>query len=284
MTVLDNVAYGLKQRKVGKEERYKQAQRGARARAPDRARAGQARAALRRHAAARRARPRARHEPEGAAARRAARRARPQAAQGDAGRAQADPARRRHHVHRRDARPGGGDGDGRPHRRHERRPHRPARRPLRDLRPPGDAVRGGLHRRDEPPRGHARARRRAAGLRRRRGALRHRARRARGARPASACASACGPRRSTPTPAARARRPPARRRWCSATTFRSWRCWRRARSSSPCQRRAGDEGLERHLPRRQAVARAGARPRRCSSAPRTASPTARPAEPVEVQA
>ena len=34
--------------------------------------------------------------------------------------------------------------------------------PVGDLRPPGDAVRRRLHRRDEPPRGHARARRRPA--------------------------------------------------------------------------------------------------------------------------
>ena len=131
MTVLDNVAYGLKQRKVGKDERYRQANEALELVRPDRPRAGQAGAALGRHAAARRARARARDEPEGAAARRAARRARPEAPQGDAGRAQAHPARRRHHVHRGHARPGGGDGDGRPHRRHERRPDRPARRALR---------------------------------------------------------------------------------------------------------------------------------------------------------
>ena len=102
--------------------------RGARAGPPHGPRAGEARRALGRHATAGRARARAGDEAEGAAARRAARRARPEAAQGDAGRAQADPARRRHHVHRGHARPGGGDGDGRPHRRHERGPHRPARR------------------------------------------------------------------------------------------------------------------------------------------------------------
>ena len=61
MTVLDNVAYGLKQRKIGREDAAPHGGRGARARAADRARAGQAGAALGRHAAARRARPRARH-------------------------------------------------------------------------------------------------------------------------------------------------------------------------------------------------------------------------------
>ena len=58
-------------------------------------RAAQAAPALGRPAAARRARPRARQQPAGAAARRAARRARPQAPQADAARAEADPARAR---------------------------------------------------------------------------------------------------------------------------------------------------------------------------------------------
>ena len=56
----------------------------------------------------------------GAAARRAARRARPEAAPGDAGRAQGAPARARHHVRLRHARPGGGADDERPHRRLQR--------------------------------------------------------------------------------------------------------------------------------------------------------------------
>ena len=64
---------------------------------------------------------------QGAAARRAARRARPQAPRADAGRAEADPARARHHLHLRHARPGGGAHPLRPHRRVQRRPHRAAR-------------------------------------------------------------------------------------------------------------------------------------------------------------
>ena len=121
MTVLDNVAYGLKQRKVDKAERRRQAAEALElVRLTGREQA-KPRAALGRHAAARRARARARDEAEGAAARRAARRARPQAPQGDADRAQEHPARRRHHVHRGHARPGGGDVDGRSHRRDERR-------------------------------------------------------------------------------------------------------------------------------------------------------------------
>ena len=104
--------------------------RGARARAADRARERAPERALRRPAPARRARARARQPARGAAARRAARRARPQAAQGDAGRAQGDPARGRHHVPLRHARPGGGARDVRPDRGHERR----RRRAVRDAR------------------------------------------------------------------------------------------------------------------------------------------------------
>ena len=101
MTVLDNVAYGLKQRKVGKERARAPRRRGAVARAPRRAARSarpnqlsggqQQRVALARALVL---------EPEGAAARRAARRARPEAAQGDADRAQAPAARGRHHLRR----------------------------------------------------------------------------------------------------------------------------------------------------------------------------------------
>ena len=119
---------GLGQRRVRAEvaegrRRRDQAprRRAARDRPPLRLRAPQAEPALRRPAAAGRARPRARQLPERAAARRAARRARPQAAPGDAARAQAHPARGRHHVRVRDARPGRGAHDERPHRGDERR-------------------------------------------------------------------------------------------------------------------------------------------------------------------
>ena len=118
--------------------------------------------ALGRQAPAGRAGPRAREPAVGAAARRAARRARPPAAQADAGRAQADPARGRDHVHLRDARPGGGAGHVRPHRGHARRRRRAARRARGDLRAPGQAVRGRLHRHLEPAAGDGRERRRAA--------------------------------------------------------------------------------------------------------------------------
>ena len=92
--------------------------RDRRARGP---RAAPPAAALGRPAAARRPGARARQPAGSAAARRAARRARREAAQADAARAEADPARARHDVRLRHARPGGGAGDVRPDRRHERR-------------------------------------------------------------------------------------------------------------------------------------------------------------------
>ena len=77
--------------------------------------------AVRRPAAAGRAGPSAGQPAERAAARRAARRARPQAPPGHAGRAEADPARGRHHVRLRHARPGRGADHVGPDRGHERR-------------------------------------------------------------------------------------------------------------------------------------------------------------------
>ena len=121
MSILDNVAYGLKQRKVGKRERHAARGRGARARAAHRPRQAPPGDALGRPAAARRAGARPRHEPARAAARRAARRARPEAPQGDADRAQAHPASGRDHVHLRDPRPGGGALDVGPRRGHVER-------------------------------------------------------------------------------------------------------------------------------------------------------------------
>ena len=86
--VLDNVAYGLMVKGVGKAERERE-RRGALAlvKLPGYGDAP-ARPALRRPAPARGARPRAGQPAEGAAARRAARRARPEAARADAGRAE----------------------------------------------------------------------------------------------------------------------------------------------------------------------------------------------------
>ena len=94
MSVLDNVAYGLKIKKRRPRRAPREGARGARDGAPPGRRRPQARAALGRPAPARRARARDRQPPARPAARRAARRAGPQAARGDAGRAQAHPAAR----------------------------------------------------------------------------------------------------------------------------------------------------------------------------------------------
>ena len=85
MNVLDNVAYGLMIKGVGKAERERQGARPLLAWSSSPAMGARARPALRRPAPARGARPRAGQRAEGAAARRAARRARPQAARADAG-------------------------------------------------------------------------------------------------------------------------------------------------------------------------------------------------------
>ena len=151
-TSSENVAFGLRRRKVPKQEITQRVAEALELVALEHRAKDTARAALGRHAPARRARPRARQPPVGAAARRAARRARPPAAQADAGRAQAHPARGRDHVHLRDPRPGGGARDVGPDRGHARR-HRPAARRARgDLRASREAVRGRLHRHLEPAR------------------------------------------------------------------------------------------------------------------------------------
>ena len=122
MDVAQNVGYGLRQKKVGKDEERRRVgealelvRLGGYEQAPDLGDVG-------RPAAARRARPGPREPADRAAPRRAARRARPQAAQGDAARAQGPPAGGRDHVRVRDPRPGRGADDERRHRRHARRP------------------------------------------------------------------------------------------------------------------------------------------------------------------
>ena len=143
---------------------------------------------------------------------------------------------------------------------------------LGDLRPPRDAVRGRLHRRDEPPRGHARARRRPPRRRRRRRALRDRPRRARGA----------GRRARAARRAARGgARPHARRGPPGDLPDRDG-----ARPRRAGRRAAGDRRRDRRAPaprgrraprgaRRPATrsGSAGARPPPCCSVPRTAPAT-----------
>ncbi len=149
-------------------------------------------------------------------------------------------------------------------------PDRPARRALRDLRPPGDAVRRRLHRRHEPPRGHARARRRAA--RRHGRAAPASASAASCARPrsASASGSACGPRRSTPTRRGEGTPATCQTAMVLGHNLQIVAVLETGEEVVARQRRAGDESLERASRRATSCGSAGARPRRCCSAPRTA--------------
>ena len=78
-------------------------------------------------------------------------RPRPQAAPGHAAGAETDPARGRDHLRVRHPRPGGGPDHVRPAGGDERRPDRAARQPARAVRAPGDPVRGQLHRDLEHP-------------------------------------------------------------------------------------------------------------------------------------
>ena len=131
LNVLDNVAYGLMVKGVGKAERAQGGRGGAGAGRAARLRRAQARPAFRRPAPARGAGPRAGQPAQGAAARRAARRARPQAARADAGGAEGAAEVARHHLRLRHPRPGRGAVDGRPRRRLQRRPDRAGRHAAR---------------------------------------------------------------------------------------------------------------------------------------------------------
>ena len=135
MTVAENVEYGLRVAKVAKGERATRRARRSRW-SGCRLRRAQAGRALGRPAPAGRASARDRQPARGAAARRAARRARPEAARADAGRAQADPGRGRDHLRLRDARPGRGADDVRPHRGLQRGSDRAGRHAGRGLRAP----------------------------------------------------------------------------------------------------------------------------------------------------
>ena len=224
MSVGENVAYGLKIKKVGGDERRRRAAEALGMVRLDGYEDRRPGAALRRPAPARRARPGAGQPPEGAAARRAARRARPQAAPADAAGAAHAPAGGPHHVRLRDARPGGGAHDERPPGRLQRRADRAGRRAGRGLRAPRQRVRGRLRRRLE----HRRARRRALHDPAREGAHPRRGRARR-----TGCASRTGRSATWPT-SARSRASSststraARYRWSGRTS----RCPRRRRSSS----------------------------------------------------
>ncbi len=164
LSIFDNIAFGLRRRKLPDAEvREKVGTMLELVELPG-LRGSQAQPALRRPAAAHRAGAGAGQQPAGPPPRRAARRPRPQAAQADAGGAQADPERGRHHLHLRDPRPGRGDDDVRPHRRHPSRQDRAARDPRGPLRAPGDRLRRPLPWREQPARREGRRQRRPVRL------------------------------------------------------------------------------------------------------------------------
>ena len=134
LSVFENIAFGLRRRGVKGASSTRRVDEALELVGVAGLGEAQAAPALGRPAAARGARPGARQQPARPPPRRAARRARPEAPQADAARAQAHPARGRHHLRPRHARPGGGDDDGRPDRRHERGPDRAARHAERALR------------------------------------------------------------------------------------------------------------------------------------------------------
>ena len=168
---VENVAFGLRERRVPAAEIERRVRRGPRARPPRPRGTAAPGAAVRGHAAAGGAGARARLPAARAPARRAAGRARQEAARGDARRAQRDPALGRHHHDLRHPRSGRGPRAVRPHRGDEPRPHRAARRAARGLRAPGHPVRRRLHRRVDRPAG-TRGDRRPASRRGRRAARR----------------------------------------------------------------------------------------------------------------
>ena len=198
LTIVDNVAYGLVNRRKGRDEiaapRRRAAEAGRPARTPARSIPAQLSGGQQQRIALARA---LATSPGSAAARRAAVRARRARARAPARRdprAAAAPRRDDDHGH---ARPGRGAVDGRPHRRDEPRRDRAGRHAAADLPRAGDAVRRRLRRQDQRPIGAV-----AEGggaLSRRRAAARRRARRARPSRRAPRCGCTCGPKTSSST-------------------------------------------------------------------------------------
>ena len=146
LTVLDNVAFGLKMRGKDKGERAISRRRHARARRAVRAPAQVRQRAVRRPAAAGRAGPGAGDPAAGAAAGRAVVGPRRQGARAAARRDPPRPARGRHDNTVRHARPGRGARRRRPGRGDEPGQARAAGRPRRAVRQPGDPVRRGVRR------------------------------------------------------------------------------------------------------------------------------------------
>ena len=146
MTVRENMGFALKLAKTDKAEIDSQGGGGRahpRPRAAPRPQAGEP---LRRPAPAGRHGPRDRARPEGVPDGRAAVEPRREAARADAHRGLADPAPARHDDGLRDPRPDRGDDARRPRGGHARRHHPAGRHAGEPLRPPGQPVRGRLHR------------------------------------------------------------------------------------------------------------------------------------------
>ena len=190
MTVFENIAFGLRVKKVADSEIRERVRRGGR-RAAYRAAARQASARmLGRREPARCARPHHRDQPVRFPDGRAAVEPRCQAQSRHAHRAQGAAQASQRHLRLRHPRPGRGHDDGRPHRRDEQGPHRAGRHAARNLQPAGDAVRGGLlrHADHEFPGRDRRGERQRAAL----SLGGHRAAAARyGARPMSRAAKSC---------------------------------------------------------------------------------------------
>ncbi len=223
MTVYDNLAFGLKLRKVPKADIDKRVQEAAGILDLGKLLAAQAEGAVRRPAPARRARPgdrpRAGRVPDG----RAAVEPRRQAARPDPGRDRPPPPAPQDDDGLRHPRPDRGDDDGDPDRGHERRAPPAGRHPAGALRHAGQPVRRRLHRQpgDELRRRDAERRRRRRDARgRRTSTCRSRPGCAnRSARPAGASSSpGSGPSTSTSARPARARRPSRSRPTSSSTS------------------------------------------------------------------
>ena len=145
--VIDNVAYGLEIRGMGKAERRARAARGHRARRAQGQRGVVPRPALRRYAAARRAGAGAGQRPLAAAVRRAVLGARPADPARHAGRGRPAAERPADHDGLHHPRPAGGGQARRPHPHHARRRGRADGHAGRDRRPPGRRLHQGLRQR-----------------------------------------------------------------------------------------------------------------------------------------
>ena len=137
LSVRDNIAFPLKIAKVAEGRDPPSRRRGGADPRPRAVPQAQAARALGRPASARGDGPRDRARAGGVPARRAAVEPRREAARADARRHQEDPARPRHDDDLRHARPGRGDDDGRPRRRHAQGRAAAGRAAAGALRPPG---------------------------------------------------------------------------------------------------------------------------------------------------